>query len=249
MQLSALTPKVRRRIHLTVPAILNWDTYARSLANLLLFALAAAGGEWLVHQAEYAIVYGPRFSTVMSTTPHRFYMGPVGVALALLAQGLLLVFLAALAAAAIRRSRLLSLLPPRVQRRLPPWSWQLPASRIVRTAIALAIFQINLYIVQENVETAAVGAGWPGLSIVLGSIHATVIPLDLVTALAISIVLWASTTWRSRSERAVELARLLSVLWRPRSPGRSVTISFSVRLPDLRFIAGGRGLRSPPFPA
>src|SRR5579864_3716138 len=73
----------RRSLTRLVPPMTEWHSYPRALANLLIFGLVALAGTWLVHQTEYRIEYGSRFGTVMATTPHRVYMAPFGVFLAI----------------------------------------------------------------------------------------------------------------------------------------------------------------------
>src|SRR5579872_1886631 len=75
-------PAFRRFILSVVPSLAGWRTPTRGLVNLFAFGFAVLAGTWTVHQVEYAIVYGHRFGTVMATTPHRFYMGPLGLLLA-----------------------------------------------------------------------------------------------------------------------------------------------------------------------
>src|SRR5579875_2969523 len=77
-------PDMALTLRQIVPPLAGWGSYRRAWLNLLVFGLAVVGGEWLVHQAEYAIEYGSRFNAVMATTPHHLYMPEAGVTLALL---------------------------------------------------------------------------------------------------------------------------------------------------------------------
>jgi hypothetical protein len=230
-----------------VPSIVGWQTYRRALANLLIFGLVALGGEWLVHQLEYLIEYGHRYGTVMGSTPHRFYMAPLGVTLAALAIGLLLLAALTLNVARIKRRRLLLRLPHRVVRHLPSFSLRLPARSIAQTGLVLAACQVGLYLLQENLESVAVARGWPALGVVLPPQHATVLPLHVLVAACGSVLLWLVAARIGRSHRAVQVARILVALLTPKQSAPPCLVPARSRVPNLRLVAGILCLRSPPL--
>jgi hypothetical protein len=230
-----------------VPSFVGWQTYRRVLTNLLVFGLVALGGEWLVHQLEYLIEYGQRYGTVMESTPHRFYMAPLGAALAAAAIGLLLLAVLTLILARIQHRRLLLRLPDRVVRHLPSCSLPLPVRSIAQTGLVLALCQAGLYLLQENLETVAVAQVWPGLGVVLAPQHATVLPLHVLVAACGSVLLWLVAARIGRSHRAVQVAQILVTLLTPRQNAPPRLVPARSRVPNLRLIAGILCLRSPPL--
>ena len=68
---------------------MDWRSYSRAWVNFLVFGVAVLAGTWVVHQTEYTIEYGRRFSTVMATSPHHLYMMPAGLTLSVALGGLL----------------------------------------------------------------------------------------------------------------------------------------------------------------
>src|SRR5579872_1573547 len=107
-----------RRIAAVVPSIVDWRSHRRAWVNFLVFGMAVLAGTWVVHQTEYTIEYGRRFSTVMATSPHHLYMAPAGVALSV-AYGALVVLCGAVLGLSRRRlGRLLQQLPPRLSRHI-----------------------------------------------------------------------------------------------------------------------------------
>jgi hypothetical protein len=120
---------------------------------------------------------------------------------------------------------------------------------VARTALLLAGGQTVVYIVQENLESAAAGAGWPGLWVVLPPQHSTVILLHLVVAVSGSVLLWTLASLLTRSDQVIRLIAALVrlLMWAEETPPRLVpTISHR---PNLRLVAGVLGLRSPPLAA
>ena len=230
-----------------VPSFVGWQTYRRALTNLLVFALVALGGEWLVHQLEYLIEYGQRYGTVMESTPHRFYMALLGTALAAVAIGLLLLATLTMILAGIQHRRLLLRLPDRVVRHLPSYSLPLPVRSMAQTGLALAVCQAGLYLLQENLETVAVARGWPGLAVVLAPQHATVLPLHVLVAACGSLLLWLVAARIGRSHRAVQVAQILVTLLTPRQSAPPRLVAARNRVPNLRLVAGILCLRSPPL--
>ena len=232
-----------------VPAVVGWRSSRHAWLNYSLFGLAVLLGTWLVHQTEYALEFGSRFSAVMAANPHRAYMAPAGMAL-------ILAFIVCFALGAtflgltrVRLRRLHRRLPSRLARRLAPGASTVPWSRIGATALLLALMQGAAYLLQENLETLAVAGTLPGASVLLAPQHATVIPLHLAAAVGSSLILWTASIWLGRVRRALGMARvLLTIATRRHSvpPHRSVPRRY---LPNLRVPAGARGLRSPPLSA
>jgi hypothetical protein len=232
-----------------IPNLAGWRTYKGAFTNLVAFGLAALSAEWLVHQLEYLIVYGPRFGTVMATTPHRVYMAPLGAVLTLLVTALVVVVSLALTAARVRRDRLLAALPSRLRGHVPRSSLSVGFAPLLKTGLALAGLQVAIYVMQENVESVLVRPGWPGLWVVLAPVHATVLPLHLLAGMAGALVLWTLSTLLRRSRRDVQVAQVLASMIASRSREAVDLVPGNHRIPNLRLSAGILGLRSPPLPA
>lgn len=239
----------RTAIRTIVPAVAGWSTYLQALVNLLLFGLAALVGEWVVHQCEYLIEYGDRFGAVMATTPHRFYMAPLGIFLALMVLSLLSLATLLLYAARLERRRLLLGMPARLACRVPRFPLSLPLRRVALTALTLTICQVVLYSAQENVESAAASQGWPGLAVLFAPQHLTVLPLHLAAASYIALALWMAAVFVRRSRRAVHAARLIADLIRAKSAAPPRPAPLRSRLLSLQHLAGLPSLRSPPLGA
>jgi len=155
----------------------------------------------------------------------------------------------ALQAAHARRRFLLRYLPDRLARHVPSGSLHVPIGAVLRTAPVLAGCQIALYLAQENLESAAAGYGWPGLSVLFAPAHATVVPLHLLAALCSALVLWTIAGWLRRSRHAVQIAEVLAIII-ANQDSLPVRLSPALdHLPDRRPLAGNRGLRSPPLAA
>ena len=239
----------RSRIEAIVPSLAGWRTYPRAVANLLVFGMAVLGGEWLVHQLEYLIEYGDRFGAVMASTPHRFYMARLGALLTVAVVVLLTLVLVRLCLGYVEQRRLVRLLPPRLARHVPAFASGLPVWAVTRTALVLAGCQAALYLLQENLERAAVYQEWPGLSVLLAPSHATVIPLHLLVALGGSWLLWTASTRIRRSRQAVHVAQVLAAMLAPQTTPAPRLVPIQLLVPNLRLIAGVLCLRSPPLPA
>jgi hypothetical protein len=217
------------------------------VANLLIFGFAALGCEWLVHQIQYLIEYGSQFGAVMADSPHRLYMAPLGLFLLVTAAGIVSLVAVALSQAGVKRRALLQHLPARLRRGIPTRSLDLLPSAVARTALALAACQMTLYLIQENIESAAVTGAWPGLWVFLAPGHLSVIPLHLLAALGSSVLLWTASGLLRRSRHASHVIGVLVALIDHRA-GIQVRIKpLNPRLPSLRPRAGDLGLRSPPL--
>jgi hypothetical protein len=230
-----------------VPLIASPRTFRGAFLNLLLFGLTAAAGEWLVHQIEYLIEYGSRFGAVMSSGPHRLYMGPAGDlltgVLVLLAVGLTVTF----RADERRRRRLYERLPSRIRRGLPAGLTEDFAATTGGTFPALFALQVTLYLVQENVEYAAVGLGWPGLGVLFAAQHITVLPLHCLVALSSAILLRRVARLLRGSRQSLRLAEVLIRIFVAFHDSPRYQASPDTPLPDLRPARGVRGLRAPPL--
>lgn len=239
----------RFRIKAIVPSITGWDTYAGAFVSLLVFGLVAVAGEWLVHQVEYSIEYGNRFNAVMASTPHRLYMALAGAMLAAVSLGLITLAFGLLYVYRTKRRELLLRLPPRLARHAPDVPLRIPLDQLALTALGLAVCQILLYLIQENVESAAVGRGWPGLWTLLAPQHATVIPLHLFAATCGALVLCLVTGLIRQSRRAAYTVEILVRMSeaRKRPPLRLAPPRHHV--PNLRLMAGVFCPRSPPLHA
>jgi hypothetical protein len=80
------------------------------------------------------------------------------------------------------------------------------ATRWLGWWIALALVTTSLFVVQENLELASVGAALPGLGVLASAAYPNAMPIILTVALAISMVA-ALLGWRS----SVLIARIQAV--------------------------------------
>jgi hypothetical protein len=242
-------PAFRRFILSAVPSVAGWRTAWRTWINLLLFGLVVLAGTWTVHQVEYAIVYGHRFGAVMAATPHRFYMGPLG---AFLAIGTLFSGIAALSVLVVGRVRIERIrgrLPARYSRRLAAPFPSVPYRSFSCTAALLLALQSGLYLLQENLESFAVVSTWPGMAVLVGPQHWTVLPLHLVIASCGSLVLWIVSAWLQRTRETSRVAQVLAALFAGPPPRNLRPTAPRSYVPGRHLRAGARGLRAPPFPA
>ncbi|MBV9281189.1 MAG: hypothetical protein JOZ41_13995 [Chloroflexi bacterium] len=229
-----------------VPALWASNAYAHAFLNLLVFGLTMVAGTWIVHQTEYMLEYGNRFGAVMATGPHRLYMAPAGVLLAVVGVVLAGLTVHALSRARIRIRRLLPLVPYRLAPHAVPSARTLSLRAVGETALVMAAGQCLLYFLQENLESAALSQGWPALAVLLAPRHATVIPLHLLVALCSSLLLWTTHARLRRSKGAVQIARLFAAIAARRRTVAPRIPSPPVHLPNLRLLIGIPCLRSPP---
>lgn len=232
-----------------VPPVAGWRTYPRTFLNSLLFALAALMGEWVVHQTEYLIEYGNRFGAAMASTPHRFYMAPLGVLLTFLGVALCVSIVLILKVARLRVERLISHLPARVARSIELPAFDLPLQAVQRTAIALVICQSMLYLIQENAESVITGMGLPGAAVLFAPQHITVLPLHALAALCGSVLLWMASAALHRSRTRTCVASAIARIFARRRIEIRAGAPSALHLPDLRLVAGVLCLRSPPVSA
>jgi hypothetical protein len=236
----------RTRVDGLVPSLAGWRSFPRAFVNLVVFGLAIAGGEWLVHQGEYLIEYGRAFGTFMATSPQHSYMGGLGLVLAAAAIIVLTLSAAAIGIHSLKLWRLQRLMPGRLSRFVPEISVRVPARAVLITAAIAALAQIVLYLAQENLESASVGAGWPGLSVLFAPRHATVVPLHLLIAFYGSLLLWTLATFLQGSRAAVRAAEAIAGLVAGLFDVPLRLIAAAGRVPSLRPFRGTHGLRSPP---
>lgn len=233
-----------------IPFLAGRRRLVRACASILLFALAAFAGEWVVHQLEYLIEYRQRFGAIMATTPHHYYMGPLGFAFAMIAIGLISVAALLLRIDGAKRRRLLHLLPSRLHRFIPDPTARVSFYLIGRTALLLAGYQMVIYLVQENLEATAEGSGLPGLAVLIAPEHRTVILLHLLIALCGSLLLWTLAALLRGSRQATEVVEALTRLFAPSAavvPQQPIPLRRHI--PNQQLLAGARSLRSPPLAA
>ncbi|HEX6510409.1 MAG TPA: hypothetical protein VF221_22500 [Chloroflexota bacterium] len=240
-------PETRSVIHAVIPSMAGWRTYGRAWSNLLLFGLTLLAGTWIVHQTEYVLEYGRHVSSVMATGPHHLYMGPLGTMLAGAGITALALLRVALQVTQRRLRRLNGHIPARLAHVLAVPLPPLPVRVVGSTALVLAVGQMGLYLVQENLESLAALGTLPGLAVLLAPQHLTVLPLHLLAGLVGSILLWTASSWLQRSRHTLQLARVLAGV--ASTKGKSVRHAASTEryLPNLRLLAGDLGLRSPPL--
>lgn len=230
-----------------LPDLAGWDTYPRAFLSLLLVGLAAFCAEWIVHQLEYLIEYGSGFGSVMATGPHRLYMAPLGLWLLGAALAAFALVSLCLGANSLQSRRLIGVLPARFRRLVPHGPLSLPAGSVLATAGVLAAYQTLIYFVQENLEYALMGYGWPGLLVLVSPQHATLLPLQLLVALCGSLILWTACALLRRSRHVLDTAwTLVRLLAGSRQP-RVKRPVLRGRIPNLRLATGILCLRSPPL--
>ncbi len=227
--------------------MVGWQTFPHAFLNLLIFGLAMMGGDWLVHQAAYLIEYGSRFDAVTASSPHRYYMEFTGVFLAASALGLLTLAIVVLRVLARRRRSLLRVLSPRLARHIGATATHIPLRIIGKTALVLAVGQVAIFLLQENLEAVAEGFGLPGFGVLFGPGHLAVLPLHLLVALCSAVLLWSVASTINGARHATRLAEALVTLLSkfPVAPVRLTATSHHA--PSLRHVAGILGPRSPPL--
>lgn len=243
---AASSPK-HRGSTTVVPSMAGWQSYPRPWVNLLIFGVVILLGTWIVHQTEYAIEYGRRFSEVMATSSHRLYMAPAGIALALALGAILVLYSSLLGISRIRLRRLLLRLPPRLIRHVHLIDSTVSWRAIGTTTLALASAQIVVYVLQENLEYLATAGTLPGLSVLLAPHHVTVVPLHLIVAMCGSVLLWTISARLGSNRHALGMATvLLAIATGGDCPAPRRFLSQN-NVPSLRFAEGIFCLRSPPL--
>jgi hypothetical protein len=180
--------------------------------------LLALSGVWLGHAIEYVRVWGGSGLDRALTGPTHAYMVPVGVIL-----GLAAALIARRAWASWHRlARRLDAASTALRRALRGQSVEFSGAengsaasweaRIFSLAILLAIGQIALYVLQENLEALATHQSMPGLGSILG-VHwaAALIQLDVAFVLLAAVAV-AVRPFRARLTEISAVAALIRVL-------------------------------------
>ncbi|GAC1400630.1 MAG: hypothetical protein NVSMB52_14260 [Chloroflexota bacterium] len=241
------TPNLNGDMPRVVPPLVGWGTRWHTLANIGIFCLVALAGEWTVHQVEFRIEYGARFNAAMGVGPHHLYMHPLGLFFA--------ASIAVLSVLAWIVLHLSSRLQGQLRRSLPEriaclrFVSGLPVTpmRVVRTASVLAVILSLVYLVQENLEIAAVGGGWPGITVLLGPGHGTALPLHGLVAFCLSLALWTFALVLRRSRSAVRLAQLLVACLIGKNVASQAPQGLFECIVHSYLVPGARSLRSPPI--
>jgi hypothetical protein len=220
-----------------------------SLSYLLAFDLAVLVGTWIVHQTEYAIEFGNRFKAVMTTSAHRFYMAPEAGILAIAAILAIAFWLISVTWHAHQARAATALLPPALSRSLDRLLVPTPVTRTLTTAGALFLAQCVVYSVQENLESRTMTGALPGIAVLLGGQHLTVLPLHALAALISAVII--TTLW-SRVRHVTQVARLVVSLVRRFAPDVGEALPSrvpKVLSPSSSLPARSLGPRAPPFAA
>jgi hypothetical protein len=232
-----------------MPLLVSRRSYLSTVLNLLIFGLVGVAGMWIVHQTEYAIEYGSRFGVIMASTPHRFYMVPLGVVLGLLAVTLAILTSTSLLRTHRARCRLLPGIPIRSRHHAAAPVFALPIGPLLRTAAVLATLQMILYTVQENLESLAAGWGLPALDVLFAPQHATVVPLHLLLALCGAFLLWTVSLLLHRIRHTLCVTRALAGIGASRKGIPARANCYRRYSAKARLLASRRSLRSPPLAA
>jgi hypothetical protein len=248
MQMDTTRILALHAVRACLPGVAGWSSRRRVLINLLLFDLTVLAGAWLVHQTEYAIEYGGRFNAVMAASPHRFYMVPGALVLAGAVLCALFCCMGSLFASTRAFRAALGSLPPAVSHRITALAAPVRLDSVLGVAAALFMAQAAFYTVQENLEYWLAGGALPGLSVLFGAQHLTVLPLHALMALA-SAILLTTLSGKVRAARAVaRIAQTLAALL-----SRRVTATVLLHRPHAgltharRCAHGPVGLRAPPL--
>lgn len=217
--------------------------------------LLALVGVWLGHTVEYVRVEGTAGLREELVGSIHWYMAPVGVVLALLA-----------AATAVGAWRLWTRLGGQLAaaRHALARAWRDDGSardhrspgggsppagaelRISRLWPLLAVVQIGLYVLQENIETAAVGLPAPGLHALTGTHWAASLVHAAVALLLAAVVVGIRRALHHRSGAVRAVRALLDVLLGVVRPGDTHPVtSVVVPRPADRF--GRLWCRPPPL--
>ena len=225
------------------------SSFRQLVAKLFVLGFVVLSGEWLLHQTTYLLEYGSRFDAVMASTPHRYYMGSLGISFAVAALALLAVLACSLRLLSRHRLALERQLPRRISRRLPVLTHATPPSVLRRTAVIIAAAQLAIFTVQENLESAAVGAPLPGLTAVFSTQHPYVILLDVLIAACLAVLFSAFVRRFDSAKHALRIAAAICrLIGRDRLVPEN-TEPIEERVPNLRLAPGTLGLRSPPLHA
>jgi hypothetical protein len=180
------------------------------------FALLALTGAWLAHGLEYVRI-APRvgLADALGGPLHRAYMAPLGLALsiALVAGGAAWLRWWMLLGRRLDRARMRLRLGWRnnrlythAQTPLTEPSW---GTRLTSLTAGLAVAQIVIYALQENVEAAAAGRTLPGAGVVVG-VHWAAPLVHAGVALGLSATAMLLTSLLCRRVRAIIVCERLA---------------------------------------
>jgi len=215
----------------------------------------ALGGAWLGHELEYMRVWGLAGLERGTTGSMHAYMLPVGLVLAIVAALIAHRAWSSWQRLATRLDRAALVLRSALRggrpEPIPPLSatpsrasWE---SRILLLGLALAILQICLYLLQENIEAVVSTAPVPGIGAITG-LHwaAPLVHLDVALTLLALVTLTARVVRRRVADVAVieALIRAIAARLRPVSAARPKPVAATS--PHAWF---GRHLWSRPPPA
>lgn len=186
------------------------------------FLIAGLLGAWLAHSIEYFRVWGASvFPGAVSRSAH-VYMGPTGILLVVVA----LLGVRACFGLAVRLERRLV----ELRRALTGSADSVPVEQ-VRTGLdftwstllgVLWLWQLVLYLAQENLEAHALGRPLPWLG-AIGGIHALAPAVHLAVACVVTVTLWllrrrithlAAEVRRVSRMLAVRRRRVMTTAWR-----------------------------------
>ena len=183
------------------------------------FLLAGLSGAWIAHNLEYLRVWGTSVFPAAASRSAHVYMGPAGLVLVSLA---LVAAHASFRAAGRLQQRLSQLRRAMVGGRAEPvdkdfhvglrFSWS--------TFLGLLwLWQLLLYLAQENLEARALGLPLPWFGAMSG-VHALAPAVHLAVALAITLVVWLLR--RRIVHLTAEVRRVASRLAARRQPARVI---------------------------
>jgi len=209
-------------------------------------------GVWLGHGIEYLRVWGPAGLERALTGVAHAYMVPLGVVLVGVASAVAMRAWSSWQRLALRLDRAACALhlalrgkrPEPRDRAAPSWP-----SRILLLGLAMAVLQVGLYLLQENVEAMAFGLPAPGFGAITG-VHwaAALLQVDIAFLIlaAATFVLRRFAARAAVVQRIEALLRLLAAMLRPRS-GRAPLPQ--CQMDPEQWLGRGYAPRAPPLPA
>lgn len=228
-----------------LPALLGWEGYWAAFTSLLALGVTICGGEYLVHQVVYGVAIGAHFSRVMDV-PHRYDVAPAGHLLSLGTLGAVGVVILSLLVMTQRRGRAAGSLPAWLRRHVPTVRVRIPFLPFLASVALCGVAQGILYVVQENIEAAALGGTGPGLTVLTRG-GGPVLPLIVLTSLCLMFALWWVSIFLRGLRRTVDMTESLARLvanWARRCPPIRPTRSRASRRPLLSL---AHALRAPPL--
>ena len=206
-----------------------------SLATLSLAALI------LGHHLVFLTAYGPEYWTMLERTGHGPVWAVTVLTVAILSAGL--VFLAVRRIASLRR---LARAVEDGETTVRDGSLRHLAGHVLRLWCVVVVASLALFVLNENLERAAIGLPIPGLAILAGGIgHTSPIFAFLVVAAAVSLVA-GLYRWR----RDILLARVLAnrQVWDPSADARPARPEALPRRRPRSVVGSRLAGRAPPLP-